>query len=311
MRRHGIIALALWGFAALPVHSGAQPLGTEPGARTAVLDVARDTAEVGRLSGDLQRVEGELGSLTPAREGLHARARQQTRWLYHMLQGNALALRGGPEALMDHAVRAGHMRRVLHATLRALDATTARAQALEAERGRIQGLLDAARAHRSQVEAAQRTAMGVLQPVGAEGQTVTVYGGAPGPVGESFAVSAGRLLFPVLGRAEVRRAMREGAEGPGLDVLVAEGTAVRAVFPGRVAFADHYGTYGQIVIVDHGDHYYSVSANLGRIDVRVGQELAAGESLGTVGVGDDGKAMLYFEVRRGGDTIDPVPWLGL
>ena len=33
-----------------------------------------------------------------------------------------------------------------------------------------------------------------------------MYGGAPGPVGESFAVSAGRLLFPVLGRAEVRRA---------------------------------------------------------------------------------------------------------
>ena len=85
---------------------------------------------------------------------------------------------------------------------------------------------------------------------------------------------------------------------------------MRAVFAGRVAFADRYGPYGRIVILDHGDHYYTVSGNLAAIDVKVGEEVSAGERLGTVG--DDGQgAMLYFEVRHGTETIAPGPWLGL
>jgi septal ring factor EnvC (AmiA/AmiB activator) len=77
-----------------------------------------------------------------------------------------------------------------------------------------------------------------------------------------------------------------------------------------VAFADRYGPYGRIIIIDHGEHYYSVSGNLASADVKVGDELSAGERLGTVG--DDGQgAMLYFEIRHGTETIAPGPWLGL
>ncbi|MEO8799989.1 MAG: peptidoglycan DD-metalloendopeptidase family protein, partial [Polyangiaceae bacterium] len=69
-------------------------------------------------------------------------------------------------------------------------------------------------------------------------------------------------------------------------------------------------SYGRIVILDHGDHYYTVSGNLASIDVHVGDEISAGEKVGTVG--DEGQgAMLYFEVRHGADTIPPGPWLGL
>jgi septal ring factor EnvC (AmiA/AmiB activator) len=85
---------------------------------------------------------------------------------------------------------------------------------------------------------------------------------------------------------------------------------VRAAFAGRVAFADRYGPYGRIVILDHGDHYYSVSGDLDEVDVKIGQEVGAGERIGTVG--DDGQgAMLYFEIRHGSQTIAPSPWLGL
>jgi septal ring factor EnvC (AmiA/AmiB activator) len=64
------------------------------------------------------------------------------------------------------------------------------------------------------------------------------------------------------------------------------------------------------VIVDHGEHYYSVSGNLGSTDVRVGDEVTPGERLGTVG--DDGQgAMLYFEIRHGTETLAPGTWLGL
>jgi septal ring factor EnvC (AmiA/AmiB activator) len=128
-----------------------------------------------------------------------------------------------------------------------------------------------------------------------------------------FAQEKGRLLFPVGGRADVRPARREGTDGPGLEISAPAGTPVRAVFAGRVAFADKYGPYGRLVILDHGDHYYTVSGNLAAIDVRVGDQVGAGDRLGTVGADESGgkSSLLYFEVRRGTETIAPSPWLGL
>jgi septal ring factor EnvC (AmiA/AmiB activator) len=138
---------------------------------------------------------------------------------------------------------------------------------------------------------------------------VAVYGGSGGP-STGFANSRGRLLFPVMGRAEVHPAHRDGTEGPGFEIHAPTGSVVRAVYGGRVAFADRYGAYGRIVILDHGDRYFTVSGNLDSVDVRIGQEVAAGERVGTVG--DDGQgSMLYFEVRHGSQTVAPGPWLGL
>jgi septal ring factor EnvC (AmiA/AmiB activator) len=209
------------------------------------------------------------------------------------------------------------VRRVFHTTLKAMERADQRAELLDLDRQRVARLLQVAQEQRTRAEAEQRAqaaALGVYGalPPGTAPPSVTVYGGAASvtPGVERFAESAGRLLFPVAGRAEVRRAFREGAEGPGIEITVPLGTPARAVFPGRVAFADRYGAYGMIVIVDHGDHYYSVSANLARIEVRVGQELSTGDVIGSAG--DDGRGpMLYFEVRHAGETVDPVPWLGL
>jgi septal ring factor EnvC (AmiA/AmiB activator) len=143
---------------------------------------------------------------------------------------------------------------------------------------------------------------------------VAVYGGAGASQDDGtrggFASARGRLLFPVAGRAEVRAAKREGTDGPGLEIQSALGTPVRAAYAGRVAFTDRYGPYGRIVILDHGDHYYTVSGNLDAVDVKIGQDVGAGDRLGTVG--DDGAgAMLYFEVRHGSKALPPGPWLGL
>jgi septal ring factor EnvC (AmiA/AmiB activator) len=128
----------------------------------------------------------------------------------------------------------------------------------------------------------------------------------------------GRLPFPIAGRAEIRGVRRQGASGPGLEMSAPVGTPVRAVFSGRVAFADRYDPFGQIVILDHGNHYYTLMGDLGSIEVRVGDDLSSGAKIGTVGRrggSDDapkgGGSALYFEVRHGSNTIDPGPWLGL
>ena len=88
------------------------------------------------------------------------------------------------------------------------------------------------------------------------------------------------------------------------------GSPVRAIFPGRVAFADSYADYGRTVILDHGGGYYTLSANLGEIEVKVGNEVKGGGRIGTLGDGPAGSA-LYFELRIGQETADPAEWFGI
>ncbi len=73
-------------------------------------------------------------------------------------------------------------------------------------------------------------------------------------------------------------------------------------------FADSYADYGSTVIIDHGARHYTVSASLAAVEVKVGDEVNAGERLGSVG---GTPSALYFEVRVGKDTVDPSEWLGL
>jgi septal ring factor EnvC (AmiA/AmiB activator) len=88
------------------------------------------------------------------------------------------------------------------------------------------------------------------------------------------------------------------------------GTPVRAVHPGRVAFADRYPAYGNTVILDHGDGYFTVSANLDVLAVATGQEVELGARLGTVGATPHGPA-LYFELRRHSQVLEPAEWFGI
>jgi len=303
--RRLVSAALLLGLGALPAMPRAQPGAAQS---PVAQNPAAVEAELGRLALEQQRLAQESSALTPRREALRMRARGEIRWLHHMAQGDALAAHGGPEMLLDHAARSARMRRVVDNTVNALRAVESRAVALADEQTRLNGLVAAAQARRAELS---RARVAAPEPASA-GPMVTVYGGAPGGGSgvETFATSAGRLLFPIAGRAEVRRSWRDGADGPGVEISAPNGTPVRAVFAGRVAFADRYGSYGLIVIVDHGDHYYSVSASLGRVGVRVGQELEQGAVVGFVG-DESGRSALYFEVRHQGATLDPVPWLGL
>jgi septal ring factor EnvC (AmiA/AmiB activator) len=140
-----------------------------------------------------------------------------------------------------------------------------------------------------------------------------IYGAGVGlsPGGEDgFGEMRGRLPFPLPGRAEIEHVRRPYAEGPGLVMRAATGTVVRSVFDGRVAFADEYADYGKTIILDHGDGYFTVSANLGSIEVHVGEELTAGSRIGLVGV-SQGRGGMYFEVRRGTETLAPGDWFGI
>ncbi len=96
----------------------------------------------------------------------------------------------------------------------------------------------------------------------------------------------------------------------GLFYNVAPGAAVKAIYGGSVAFAGRLPGYGQAVILDHGDNYYSIYAFATRLYVVPGASVQEGEVLALSGTGSPlfGPG-LYFEIRHFTDTIDPRGWI--
>lgn len=127
----------------------------------------------------------------------------------------------------------------------------------------------------------------------------------------------GKLTFPVEGgRVEVRFGRRTDRRfgtvtlQRGLDVRAPEGSRVVAPHDGRVVHSGWFRGYGNLVILDHGESYYSLMAHLGTISRTVGDAVHAGDLLGTVGdTGSLKGAYLYFELREGTRPIDPERWL--
>ncbi len=90
------------------------------------------------------------------------------------------------------------------------------------------------------------------------------------------------------------------------------GTEVQAVTGGHVRFADWFRGYGKLVILDHGDDYFSVLGHLDEIHVELGDEVRPRGVIGTVGdTGSLSGPNLYFEIRHGGEPQDPRDWLRL
>lgn len=297
--------------------------GAHRGQPSAMPATAGDVASVlERLGTEDRDAEGRLAQL--ADEGRRVRALMiaRGRGYVKLARAGLLPIGGGLTALVDHASRLERVRRALSRDLEREHAITAERLLLAKKRlslGDKKSVLETehealARSHTAILAAEDREA--AFRRAFVRGHEAiphtAVYGSGLGPldtadVAAGFAAQKGRLPFPLEGRVEVRRARLSTADGPGLEMVSASGAVVRSVYPGRVAFADTYADYGRAVIVDHGSGYYTVSANLGGIDVTVGDELAASERLGTVAAG----AALYFELRRGAETVNPASWFGI
>ena len=96
----------------------------------------------------------------------------------------------------------------------------------------------------------------------------------------------------------------------GLVIDAPMGTPVAAVSAGRVRFAGWFRGYGRIVILDHADNWFTVSGHLDELDVALGDEVKARQTLGRVGeTGSLTGSQLYFEIRRGAEAQNPADWL--
>jgi septal ring factor EnvC (AmiA/AmiB activator) len=134
------------------------------------------------------------------------------------------------------------------------------------------------------------------------------------PAGPGLAAPHARLTAPVAGR--ITRGWGDAAEaGPAIGITYAAAPAARVVAPcgGRVVFASPFRSYGLLLIVDCGGGWHAVLAGLERLDARVGAPVQQGEPVGAMANWDPRAAAprptLYLELRRGGQPVDPAPWL--
>jgi murein DD-endopeptidase MepM/ murein hydrolase activator NlpD len=97
----------------------------------------------------------------------------------------------------------------------------------------------------------------------------------------------------------------------GVDIAAPEGTPVAAMRGGRVEHAGSRGGYGLSVVIRHDRNVSTLYAHLSRIDVRQGDRVRGGQTIGAVGrTGTATGPHLHFEVWRWGRPDDPVPLLG-
>ncbi len=130
---------------------------------------------------------------------------------------------------------------------------------------------------------------------------------------QPFASQADRLRWPVKGALRSRFGQaRSGGRmrWRGLVIDAEPGTAVKAVYHGRVVFADWLEGFGQLLIVDHLDGYLSLYGYNRRLLRSTGEWVAPGDTIARVGAtGGRREAGLYFEIRRNGQPTDPLEWL--
>jgi len=127
-----------------------------------------------------------------------------------------------------------------------------------------------------------------------------------------FAEARGRLPWPVQGQPLNRfgAAYSDGnLHRQGVVLQTEEGSAVRAVHPGRVVFSDWLRGSGLLVVVDHGNGYLSLYANNKTLVKNKGDWVNRGEALATAGSdGGMGQPGIYFEIRHNGQAQDPASW---
>ncbi|MBS1767899.1 MAG: peptidoglycan DD-metalloendopeptidase family protein [Acidobacteria bacterium] len=187
--------------------------------------------------------------------------------------------------------------------------------ALQVQEDRLQGALD----HLAEDEQTQKQAQAELQEEAVQLERLlnsllgkkrpdafspskrfeALRGDLPLPVDGTLAESFGEHLHPKFHTKTVQTGVLVSAD---------LGATVRAVADGKVVFAEAYQSYGPMVILDHGDGWFSLYTHLQGIQVAKGQVLRAGEEVGEVGDTVDGPR-LGFEIRHLAKPEDPQKWL--
>ncbi|MEK6684544.1 MAG: peptidoglycan DD-metalloendopeptidase family protein [Nitrospirota bacterium] len=131
-----------------------------------------------------------------------------------------------------------------------------------------------------------------------------------------FSLQRGHLDWPANGRVATFFGRQKHPQfdayvyRKGIEIQAGQGSPIRSVYGGSVVYADWFRGYGLLVIIDHGKNYFSLYAHAAKLLVSAGDRVAGRQVIGEIGdTGLTSDNRLYFEIRRGSDPLDPLPWL--
>ncbi len=131
----------------------------------------------------------------------------------------------------------------------------------------------------------------------------------------SFASAKGNLPLPARGSINqtFNQMLSTGQRSRGITVDTRPDATVIAPHDGRIVFAGPFRSYGQLLIIGHGDGYHTLLAGMENINGIVGQWVLKGEPVGQMSGntanGSNSRQKLYVELRQEGKPINPLPWI--
>ena len=262
-----------------------------------------EQAEVASLAG-LQR--DETVRLDAARTAQAGQGAALDRQIAGARETERSAEDAAAQATRDAAADAAHASTLrealarLEAEHRAAEAR-AREDALRDERERRDA--EAEEARRRQAALARPAGPGLSAPLAAEARP-----------GAAAAMVGGAMVVPVAGGVvQGWGAATDAGPATGLSYRPPPGARVVSPCAGRVVFAAPFRSYGNLAIVDCGAGFHAVLSGLGRLDVAPGRAVQRGEPMGVMTEWDPARAgtapTLSLELRRGGQPVDPAPFL--
>ncbi|MBE7618652.1 peptidoglycan DD-metalloendopeptidase family protein [Komagataeibacter sp. FXV2] len=156
---------------------------------------------------------------------------------------------------------------------------------------------EAERAHRTQEAEATRARARALAAGPGPGVNATRPGSAGAPVPGSIVTGWGQST--------------ESGPASGVTYAPPSRATVRAPCSGRVDFAGPFRSYGQMMILNCGQHYRFVLAGIGDMAVAPGQQIVKGAPVGQMPAwsGAQARPTLFVQLRRGGTAVNPAPYL--
>lgn len=250
---------------------------------------------------ELEALQAQIAAHRQALEGTQRTQKQQAATLAADRRERAQTVAALDERFKDRREKEqalGQDARALETLLANLRAAAARA---EAERRA------AARRAAAEKAAAERAA----RQAAAEGRPAPPTK-VPPAVASAPAPKVGGLGWPLSGNLLARYGgkLPDGRTSSGVLIGAPAGSTVTAVADGTVVFSDWMTGYGMILIVDHGNGYMSLYAHNDTLLKDAGARVSRGDAVAKVGnSGGQGVTALYFELRRGGQPVNPDSWL--
>lgn len=125
--------------------------------------------------------------------------------------------------------------------------------------------------------------------------------------------SAQGFVWPVRGKIISSYGPKPGhLHNDGINIAVPRGAAVAAAADGTVTYVgDGLASYGNLVLIRHGNGLVTAYAHLDRVHIARGDVVKRGQAIGTVGsTGTVANPQLHFEVRKGIESLNPAKYLG-